>query len=323
MTMPTIQCGVSDMPVVGLGTWQSDPGVVGTAVEHALNNNYKHIDCAAVYCNEVEVGAAFNKVFSAGKVKREEASITSKLWCTNQRPDKVGPACVKTLSDLQLDYLDLYLIHWPMHLHPEHEKGIFPLDAEGKAIPDPSNPSFGDVWAEMQKLVDEGKCKNIGLSNFNIEQIESIVTDCRIKPACLQVESHPQLPNLELLEYCKKNGIAFVAYSPLGNPGSKFRRPEQKNLFEDEVVKGIAEAHNVTPGQVLIRYQVDKGNAVIPKSVTPSRIVENLAVTGFSLTSDEVDKLSDISKAFPAPGYRTCGVKHFGGHPNYPFKSEL
>jgi len=322
MTCPTIKCGVSEIPVVGLGTWQSKPGVVGAAVEKALSSGYKHIDCAHVYQNEAEIGESFTKMFGEGGIKREDIFITSKLWNTFHRADEVEAACDTTLKNLQLDYLDLYLIHWPVGLEPG--KGtLFPVDDDKVALMDSKAPSFAETWGAMEKLVESGKCKNIGLSNFNQAQIEEVLSSAKIKPANLQVESHPHLPNLELLEFCKKNDISFVAYSPLGNPGSAFRREDQVDLLHDEDVLKIAQKHSVSAGQVLIRYQVDKGNVVIPKSVTPSRIEENLNVFGFSLDSSDMDTLNNLYKKVGPKGYRTCSVQHWKNSPHYPFASEL
>jgi len=295
MSMPTITCGVSQLPVVGLGTWQSKPGEVGRAVEHALTNGYKHIDCAMVYQNEPEIGESFAKVFGSGAVKREDVFITSKLWNTFHRADEVPKACQKTLTDLKLDYIDLYLIHWPITTEPG--QGLFPTDADKKPLWDTKSPSFSETWGALEQLVAEGKVKNIGLSNFNIAQITEVLSFAKVAPACLQVESHPHLPNLELLEFCKKHGIAFVAYSPLGNPGSVFKREDQVDLFHDEDVKSIAAKHGATVGQVLIRYQVDKGNVVIPKSITPSRIEENLNILNFQLdTADMAPSTASIRR---------------------------
>ncbi|XP_063677031.1 uncharacterized protein LOC134813272 [Bolinopsis microptera] len=322
MSYPTIKCGVSEMPVVGLGTWQSKPGVVGAAVETALSVGYKHIDCAHVYQNEAEIGESFAKMFGEGGIKREEIFITSKLWNTFHRADEVEAACDTTLKNLQLEYLDLYLIHWPVALEPG--KGtLFPVDDDKVSMMDTKSPSFAETWGALEKLVESGKCKNIGLSNFNIAQIEEVLGCAKIKPANLQVESHAHLPNLELLDFCKKHGMSFVAYSPLGNPGSVFRKEDQVDLLHEEEVLKIGQKHGVTAGQVLIRYQVEKGNAVIPKSVTPSRIEENLNVFGFSLDAADMETLNNLYKKAGPKGYRTCNVLHWQNSPNYPFTSEL
>ncbi|KAL5264803.1 hypothetical protein ACHWQZ_G005763 [Mnemiopsis leidyi] len=314
---PTIKCGVSEMPVVGLGTWQSDPGVVGAAVETALSVGYRHIDCAHIYQNEQEIGAVFSKMFGKGDIKREEVFITGKLWNTFHRPEEVEVTCDVTLSDLQLDYLDLYLIHWPVSLQPG--MGLIPMDENKVSMLDSKAPTFAETWGALEKLVESGKCKNIGLSNFNIAQIEEVLSFAKIKPANLQVESHPHLPNLELLEFCKKHEISFVAYSPLGNPGSAFRHKKQVDLLQDEDLVQIAERHNVSPGQVLVRYQIDKGNAVIPKSVTPSRIEENLNVFRFSLDAGDMETLNNLYKKVGPEGFRTCGAPQWKHSPKYPF----
>jgi len=310
------------MPVVGLGTWQSKPGVVGAAVETALSVGYKHIDCAHVYGNEPEIGEVFSKVFSEGVIKREDVFITSKLWNTFHRAEEVESSFNESLSDLQLDYLDLYLIHWPIALEPGMGS-LFPVDENQVSVMDTKSPSFAETWGVLEKLVKSGKCKNIGLSNFNIAQIEEVLSFANIKPANLQVESHPHLPNLELLEYCKKQGISFVAYSPLGNPGSEYRHKKQADLREDEDLVAIAEKHGVSTGQVMIRYQIDKGNAVIPKSVTPSRIEENLKVFSFSLDAADMETMNNLYKKVGPKGWRTCAVPHYKHSPFFPFASEM
>jgi len=322
MAIPTLKCGVSEMPVVGLGTWQSKPGEVTKSVSHALKVGYKHIDCAHVYGNEAEVGAAFTESFSTGVCKREEIFVTSKLWNTFHRKEDIAAACDETLKNLAIDYLDLYLIHWPVAF--EAGKGtLFPKNADDSFMIDTKDPDFSETWGGMEELVKAGKVKNIGLSNFTIEQIEEVLSTATIKPACLQVESHPHLPNLPLLEYCKSKDMVFVAYSPLGNPGSMFANSETPNILRDPTVLEIAAVHGVSAGQVLIRYQLDKGNVTIPKSITPSRIEQNQQVFHFTLTSDQVNALSDLSKAFAAPGRRTCRVVGWAESRYYPFREEL
>lgn len=203
------------MPLVGLGTWQAPPGEVGAAVKVALESGYKHIDCAACYGNEAEIGAVFAEMF-AGPTKREDIFITSKLWNSEHAPADVKPAVLKTLADLQVEYLDLYLIHWPQNF--EKTQGTtcsFPRNEDGSIRYDLDTKSE-ETWAAMEALVEEGLVKAIGLSNFNSVQISSIISSCKIKPAVLQVEIHPYFSQEPLVSFCKEQGIVVTAYSPLG-----------------------------------------------------------------------------------------------------------
>ena len=201
------------MPVIGLGTWKADPNTVGRAVSIALRNGYKHFDCAAVYGNEKEVG----KALSASTVPREALFVTSKLWNSEHAPEDVRPAVTQTLCDLQLDYLDLYLVHWPQAFAKvANTHAGFPKQPDGSIVYD-FTTSIETTWGAMEKLVDCGLVKSIGLSNFNQEQIETVLRVARIKPAVLQIESHPFLAQDQLISFCLRHGIVVTVYSPLAS----------------------------------------------------------------------------------------------------------
>uniref|UniRef100_A0A8C3H714 NADP-dependent oxidoreductase domain-containing protein n=1 Tax=Chrysemys picta bellii TaxID=8478 RepID=A0A8C3H714_CHRPI len=245
---------------------QSPPGAVQEAMEVALNAGYRHVDCAYFYQNEAEIGAALQKKLGEGRLKRDELYVVSKVspvFLPNRSPGL--PAFLKSLTMLKLDYLDLYLMHSPMG---------FPQDQSPTKSSSPSLFS----WQAMEKLVDEGLVKSVGVSNFNVSQLERLLSVCRIKPAANQVELHPYLTQSELVEYCKSKGIVLIAYSPFGCPALPCPVP----LLENPTVKEIAQKHGKTSAQVLIRFHIQRGIAAIPKSITPARIVENAEVTGMA-----------------------------------------
>lgn len=279
------------MPMLGLGTWKSGPGEVYQAVLWALEAGYRHIDCAAIYQNEKEVGDALQKAFKEGLVKREELWITSKLWNNAHELDKVEGGIQQTLGDLQLDYLDLYLIHWPISL----KDGVtFP--SSGEDFLDYNTVPLSETWKGMEALKEKGLTKHIGVSNFNIKKLKEVRDNCKIVPEVNQIELHPYLPQNGLVDYCKQNGINLTAYSPLGSADRPKARQKDSDpiLMEHEVFKDIAQKHNSSVAQVLIAWSLHREIAVIPKSANKERIIANLKSKDINLSEDDLNNIGKI-----------------------------
>ncbi|XP_013174473.1 PREDICTED: aldose reductase-like isoform X1 [Papilio xuthus] len=301
------------IPVVGLGTWKSKPGEVTQAVKDAIDIGYRHIDCAFVYGNEKEVGEAITAKIKEGVVKREDLFITSKLWNTFHRPDLVRGALMKTLEYLNVDYLDLYLIHWPQAYKEDGD--LFPKDESDNI--QFSDVDYLDTWKALEPLQKEGLVKSLGVSNFNSKQLARLLQIATIKPVTNQVECHPYLNQSRLKAFCEQHNIVITAYSPLGSPDRPWAKPGDPQLLEDEKLKAIADRLGKTVAQVLIRYQIDRGNIVIPKSVTKSRIASNFEVFDFKLSKEDLDLIN----TFDCNG-RLVPMTASLGHKYHPFEND-
>ncbi|RWS05478.1 aldose reductase-like protein [Dinothrombium tinctorium] len=300
------------IPIVGLGTWQSPPGEVKEAVINAIDCGYRHLDCAYVYRNEEEVGNGIKQAIKAGKVRREELFITSKCWLTFFSEERVEKCCRLSLSKLQLDYLDLYLVHWPIPLK-EDDDNIYPVDDQGKVVF--SNVDITETWRGMERCVELGLVRSIGVSNFNSQQIERILKVAKIKPVTNQVECHPYLNQKKLIDFCHERGIRVTAYSPLGSWPRKMTELDPPLLRQNPTVQHIASKHNKTPAQVLIKYQIQREVIAIPKSVNKQRIAENIAVFDFELSDEDMRALNDLNQNFRYQKFDKFGLTEYFDHP--------
>jgi len=287
------------IPVIGLGTFGSDnynAQQIAQAVDFAIRNGYRHIDCASVYMNEAEIGCAISGLIKEGVVNREELWITSKVWNDAHGEGKVIESCKKSLHDLKLDYLDLYLVHWPFPNY--HAPGC-----DGDARNPDSKPYIHEdymvAWRQMEQLLEMGLVKAIGTSNMTIPKMELLLRDATIKPVVNEMELHPHFQQAELFNYLVSKNIQPVGYSPIGSP----KRPERDRTandtvdIEDPVIIKIAERLKIHPAEVCIKWAIQRGEVVIPFSVTPSKIISNLnAATGEPLTANEMEEIAAIDK---------------------------
>ncbi|MFT3751903.1 MAG: aldo/keto reductase [Paludibacter sp.] len=277
-------------PVLGLGTWLSGKNDVYDAVLEAVRLGYRHIDCAYIYQNEVEIGKALKFCVATGMVTREELFITSKLWNSDHAPDRVEMAIRKSLSNLQLDYLDLYLIHWPVAFKPGREQARDAADlASLEEIP------LESTWKAMEHVQSLGLARHIGVSNFNIPKLKKLIAAAKVKPEVNQIELHPYFQQNELVQFCQQSGILVTAFSPLG---SRRLINDDESIARNPTILSIAEKHSCLPTEVILAWGMKRGTAVIPKSVNPTRIRDNYESVYVKLDDQDMIDIGKIDRNY-------------------------
>lgn len=276
------------MPFVGLGTWKSAPNEAGEAVMYALTEcDYRHVDCAPIYGNEKEIGKALSAVFGTGAIKRKEVFVTSKLWDTEHGRDDVRRACEATLSDLGLDYLDLYLLHWGI---AEPKKG-HTYDQNGHLVT--LRIPIRETWEAMEELVGAGLVKAIGVANFTAPLLLDLFSYAKILPVVNQIELHPYLQQSRLVDFCQRLDMVVTAYSPLARPGYG---EMSERLVDEKLIHSIASTYDKTPAQVLLRWGVQRNTVVIPKSTHRERLKENIGIFDFELSESDMGAIASLER---------------------------
>lgn len=299
------------IPAIGMGLWKIERSQASELVQQAIGMGYRHLDAACDYGNEAEVGDGIKQALAQGLCRREELWITSKLWNTYHRAEHVRPALEKSLLDLGLDYLDLYLIHFPIALEfvpfdKRYPPGWFYDPTESKPSMKPTAVPLLETWQAMEELVDRGLVKHIGVSNFGTSLIRDLLSYTRIRPSVLQVESHPYLVQAKLMRYCQQEQIHVTAFSPLG-AGSYVplgMATASQSVLEDPVIRPIAARHQRTEAQIVLRWGIQRGNSIVPKSSHHLRLQENLKLDDFVLSDDEMKSIDGLDRhqRFNDPG---------------------
>lgn len=303
--------GGGQLPAVGLGMWKAPRPAAADLVRQAIRAGYRHFDCACDYGNEAEVGAGLRAALAAGERRREELWVTSKLWNTYHAREHVRPALERSLRDLDLDYLDLYLIHFPIALEFVPFERRYPPEW----FHDPTEPQprmkfaavpLAETWGALEDLVTAGLVRHIGVCNFGTALLRDLLSYARIRPAVLQIELHPYLTQEKLVRFARENGIAVTAFSPLGAQSyvSIGMAEAGDSVLSHPVVRDAAWLHGRTPAQIVLRWALQRGTAVVPKTERPERLAENLALFDFELSADEMRAISalDQNRRFNDPG---------------------
>ncbi|MBA4849602.1 aldo/keto reductase [Emticicia sp. BO119] len=283
------------MPAIGLGTWKSTKGEIYQNIRTAIEIGYRHFDCAHIYGNEEEIGQAIADAIKNNEVKREDLWITSKLWNNRHRTQDVQPAIETSLKNLQIDYLDLYLVHWPVALvygvnYPQKADDLISLD----------DLPLSKTWQAVIDLKEKGLAKHIGVSNFSIQKISQLRDEVGVLPEALQVELQPFHQQKPLVEFTRQNNIAITGFCPLGSadrPASRVS-PNEPKLFENKTILNIAQEKGCSPAQVMLAWAVNRGTSVIPKSVNPTRLKENLEAADIVLSAGQMDRMSQLDKHY-------------------------
>jgi len=273
--------GTGSLPALGFGTLIPDPLATTEAVRAALRAGFRHVDCAERYRNEQSVGEALQEALDVGVLQRERLFVTTKLWNNNHRPDRVRPAFEASRKRLRLEYVDCYMMHTPFAFRPGDEQD--PRDARGQVAYDPG-VTLAQTWQAMEDLIEEGRCKSLGLSNVTLEQVQEVIAFARIKPALVQVESHPYLPQWDLLDYCRSQGIVLVAFAALGHGMTP-------RVLDDPVIVAVSRRVGKTPAQVLLAWAVQRGTAPLTTSTQPRRIEENVDIA--TLPEDAMQQIRE------------------------------
>lgn len=279
------------MPALGLGTWKSAKGEVYEVVRKAIEIGYRHFDCASFYGNEAEIGNAISDAIKNGDVIREDLWITSKLWNNRHKKDDIQPAFEITLKDLTLDYIDLYLIHWPVVLQNQASYA-----QQSSDLISLSEIPLTQTWQGLIDLKEKGLTKHIGVSNFSIKKVNQITEESGIAPEVLQIELHPFLQQQKILNFAQEKGIFLTGYCPLGSadrPAVRILENEPK-LFQQQVILDIAKDKDISPAQVILAWAVNRGTSVIPKSVNPERLKQNLEAADIELSTQEMTKMNSL-----------------------------
>lgn len=295
--------GTDTMPAVGLGTWKIPNEAAGSVVHEAVRLGYRHLDCACDYGNEPEVGAGLAGALNDGICRREEMWVTSKLWNTYHDPRHVRAACERSLRDLRLNFLDLYLVHFPIAMEfvpfdRRYPPGWFHDPEADRPAMKPVRIPISETWGAMEALVETGLVKRIGICNFGISLLRDLLSYARIRPAVHQVELHPYLTQQQLLRFCREETIGVTGFSPLGSLSyvSIGMAREDESVLEEPVVREAAVRHDRTPAQIVLRWGVQRGTVIVPKTSRPERLRENLAIFDFQLSNAEMEALNALNR---------------------------